>query len=84
LRSTAVEKVALNFGKPGQKDLERVTLAEARRYMAEGHFAPGSMYPKVEAVVNFLESGGPLAIITNPENIARALHEEEGTRFVPA
>jgi len=84
LISTAVEKVALNFGKPGQKDLERVTLAEARRYMAEGHFAPGSMYPKVEAVVNFLESGGPLAIITNPENIARALHEEAGTRFVPA
>ena len=84
LISTAVEKVSLNFGKPNQQDLDQVTLAEARRYMAEGHFAPGSMYPKVEAVVNFLESGGPMALITNPENIARALQGETGTRFVPA
>ncbi len=84
LISTAVEKVALNFGKPDQKDLDVMTLAEARRYMAEGHFKPGSMYPKIEAIVNYLENGGPLAIITNPENIARALRGETGTRIVPA
>ncbi|MBN2306043.1 MAG: carbamate kinase [Anaerolineae bacterium] len=82
--STAVEKVALNFGKPDQKDLDRMTLAEAKRYMAEGHFAPGSMYPKIEAIVNFLEMGGPKAIVTNPANIARALRGETGTVICPA
>ncbi|HVO71660.1 MAG TPA: carbamate kinase [Aggregatilineaceae bacterium] len=82
--STAVEKVALNFGQPNQQFLDHLTLAEARRYMAEGHFAPGSMYPKIEAIVNFLEKGGPRAIITNPENIARALRGETGTLVVPA
>ena len=81
--STGVEKVAINFGKPIQQNLERLTLAEARRYMAEGHFAPGSMYPKVESIVAFLEKGGPQAIITNPENIGRALRGETGTRIVP-
>ncbi|MEP0763046.1 MAG: carbamate kinase, partial [Chloroflexota bacterium] len=84
LISTAVEKVALNFGKPDQKDLDVMTLAEARKYMAEGHFKPGSMGPKIEAIINFLESGGPMAIITSPENVARALHGETGTRIVPA
>ncbi|MCZ7539132.1 MAG: carbamate kinase [Anaerolineae bacterium] len=84
LISTAVEKVALNFGMPDQKTLDVMTLAEARQYMAEGHFKPGSMGPKIEAIINFLESGGPLAIITNPENVARALHGETGTRVVPA
>jgi carbamate kinase len=82
--STAVEKVALNFGQPNQQVLDHLTLAEARRYMAEGHFAPGSMYPKIEAIVHFLEKGGPRAIITNPENIARALRGETGTLVVPA
>lgn len=84
LISTAVEKVALNFGMPDQKTLDVMTLAEARQYMAEGHFKPGSMGPKIEAIINFLESGGPLAIITNPENVARALRGETGTRIVPA
>jgi carbamate kinase len=82
--STGVEQVALNFNKPDQKLLDKITLKEARQYMAEGHFAPGSMLPKIEAVVRFLERGGPQALITNPANIGRALHGESGTRFVPA
>jgi carbamate kinase len=81
--STGVEKVALNFGKPDQKDLDRLTLAEARRYMKEGHFRPGSMYPKIEAIVDFIENGGPQAIITDPPNIGRALSGETGTMIVP-
>ncbi len=81
--STAVEKVALNFGKPNQKDLDMMTLAEARRYMEEGHFAPGSMYPKIEAIITYLANGGPKALITNPDNIARALAGETGTVVVP-
>ncbi|NLF76730.1 MAG: carbamate kinase [Chloroflexi bacterium] len=77
--STAVEKVAINFGKPDEKWLDRMTLAEGKQYMAEGHFAPGSMYPKIEAVISYLEKGGPKALITNPENLARALRGETGT-----
>lgn len=79
LISTAVEKVALNFNKPNQQWLDRITLAEARQYMEEGHFAEGSMKPKIEAVITFLENGGQQALITSPENIARALAGETGT-----
>lgn len=82
LISTAVEKVALNFGKPNQRWLDRMTVSEAKRYVAEGHFAPGSMLPKVEACVRYLEAGGKQAIITNPENITRALHGETGTQVL--
>jgi len=78
---TAVEKVSLNFGRPNQVDLDQMTVAEAKRYMAEGHFAPGSMLPKIQAVISFLEAGGKEAIITNPENIERALAGETGTRI---
>ena len=82
--STAVEKVALNFGKPDQKWLDKITLAEARQYLAEGtHFAKGSMAPKIQAIVWFLENGGKQALITNPENIGRALNGETGTWIVP-
>jgi carbamate kinase len=82
--STAVEKVALNFGKPNQKLLDTMTLAEAKAHLAEGiHFAKGSMAPKIQACINFLERGGKLAIITNPENISRAMNGETGTRIVP-
>jgi carbamate kinase len=81
--STAVEKVSLNFGKPNQKDLDTMTVAEAKRYIAEGHFAPGSMLPKIQAVVDFLERGGKMAIITDPPNLARAVAGETGTRIVP-
>jgi carbamate kinase len=80
LISTAVEKVALNFGKPDQEWISKITLNQAREYLAEGiHFAKGSMAPKIEAIIKFLESGGQQAIITNPENISRALKGETGT-----
>ena len=81
--STAVEKVALNYGKPEQKWLDRVTLAEAKAYLAEGtHFAKGSMAPKIQAVINFLEAGGKHAIVTDPAHIPQALAGETGTHFV--
>ncbi|MHA1222212.1 MAG: carbamate kinase [Candidatus Heimdallarchaeaceae archaeon] len=84
LISTAVEKVSLNFGKPNQIELDLVTLAEAKKYLAEGiHFAKGSMEPKIKAIIRFLEQGGKEALVTNPENIGRALKGETGTRFVP-
>jgi carbamate kinase len=83
LISTAVEKVSLNFGKPDQRSIDRMTLSEAKQYLAEGtHFAKGSMAPKVQAIIWFLESGGKQAIITNPENIGRALKGETGTWIV--
>jgi carbamate kinase len=81
--STAVEKVALNYNKPDQRWLERLTLADARRYQAEGHFAKGSMGPKIQAILWFLERGGKQALITNPENIGRALAGETGTWLAP-
>ena len=81
--STAVEKVALNFGKLNETWLDEITLDEAKAYLAEGtHFAKGSMAPKMQAVIWFLERGGKKAIITNPENIARALRGETGTTIV--
>ena len=84
LISTAVEKVAINFGKPEQKWLDKMTLAEAKAYLAEGtHFAKGSMAPKIQAVIWFLENGGKQALITNPENIGRAIKGETGTWIVP-
>jgi len=82
LISTAVEKVALNYGKPNQQWINQMTAAEAKRHMEEGHFAPGSMKPKIQAILWFLERGGKEAIITNPENIERALAGETGTRIV--
>jgi carbamate kinase len=85
LISTAVDRVALRFGTPQQEWLDRLTLADAVRYLAEGvHFAKGSMGPKIQAVVNYLERGGKQAIITNPENIGRALEGHAGTCIVPA
>jgi carbamate kinase len=84
LISTAVEKVALDYGKPDQRWLDRITLSEARRYLAEGtHFAKGSMAPKIQAIIWYLEAGGRRAIITTPENIGRALRGETGTEIVP-
>jgi carbamate kinase len=84
LISTAVEKVALNFGKPNQQWIDKMTLEEAKAYLAEGtHFAKGSMAPKIQAIIWFLEAGGKQAIITNPENISRALKGETGTWIVP-
>jgi carbamate kinase len=81
--STAVEKVALRYGTPDQEWVDRMTLSEARGYLEEGsHFAKGSMAPKIEAVVQFLERGGGEAIITDPENVERALAGDTGTRIV--
>jgi carbamate kinase len=83
LISTAVEKVSLNYRKPGQRDLDRITLSEARRYFEEGHFAKGSMGPKIQASINYLEHGGRAALITMPESIGRALAGQTGTWIVP-
>jgi carbamate kinase len=80
--STAVEKVALNFGTAEATLLDHLTLAEAKAHLDEGiHFAAGSMAPKIQAIVNYLGNGGTTAIVTNPENVERALHGEAGTRF---
>jgi carbamate kinase len=81
--STAVEKVCLNFGTPGQRALDSMTVAEARRYMAEGHFKPGSMLPKIEACVQFVTDSGHEALITCPEALPAALDGRTGTRLVP-
>ncbi len=81
--STGVERVALNFNKPDEQFLDSVTLADAQRYMKDGHFARGSMLPKIEAAIDFVSRGGPQALITDPPNLARALRGETGTRIVP-
>jgi carbamate kinase len=84
LIATVVEKEAINFGKPNQQWIDRMTFSEAKQYLAEGtHFAKGSMAPKIQAVLWYLESGGKTALITNPENIGRALRGETGTWIVP-
>jgi carbamate kinase len=79
---TGVEKVALDFNKPTQRWLEKMTLAEAKRYSAEDQFDKGSMGPKVAALIDFVEGGGKLGLITNPPNLPRALRGETGTRVV--
>lgn len=81
--STGVPKVYLNFGKPEEKALDKVTMAELKQYAAEKHFAPGSMLPKILAVINFLENGGQKAIITNPESLEDAVAEKTGTHVYP-
>jgi len=80
---TAVEKVCLNFNKPDQKDLDTITVAEAGEYISQGHFAPGSMLPKIEAAVKFAKSGpGRKAIITSLDNATLALAGKAGTTVV--
>jgi carbamate kinase len=79
---TAVRRVAVNFGKPDQRELGHVGLAEMRRYQAEGHFPPGSMGPKVEAALRFIESGGRRAVITSLDAAVPALRGETGTHIV--
>ena len=78
---TAVDRVAINWGKPNQTSLERMTCAEAEQYCKEGHFAPGSMLPKVQAAMSFAKTGGE-AIIASLENAAAALRGESGTKVV--
>ena len=77
--STAVDAAYLNFGQEDQRPLSRVSLPEIKRYLEEGHFKPGSMKPKIEAIINFLENGGEKAIITSPENLLRAFKGKAGT-----
>ena len=82
LITTAVEKVALNFGTPEQRWLDRLTLSEAKAYLAVGtHFAKGSMAPKMQAMIEYLERGGTEGIITDTPNVDRALAGETGTRI---
>jgi carbamate kinase len=82
--STAVEKVALNLGKPDQKWLDKMTLSEAKAYLAAGtHFAKGSMAPKIQAIIWFLEAGGKQALITDPQHIGAALAGKTGTWILP-
>ena len=83
LISTAVEKVAINFNKPDQKWLDQMTVAEARQYLAEGQFAKGSMLPKIEAILKFMDQGGKKALITNPEHNKDALDGKTGTWIIP-
>lgn len=82
LVSTAVEKVAINFHRPDQQWLDRMTVAEAKRHFADNQFDKGSMGPKIQAVIEFLEGGGWMGLITNPPNIGRALAGETGTFIV--
>ncbi len=76
---TDVEKVSLNYGKQNQIDLDEITIVETKRYLKEGHFAPGSMAPKVEAAIKFIETGGEKAIISSLELAKRALVAKAGT-----
>jgi carbamate kinase len=81
--STAVDRVALNFGKPEQREIDRMTVREARRYLEAGHFPPGSMKPKIEAAIDFLKHGGQEVIITQPHLLKAAIHGSAGTHVVP-
>ncbi len=81
--STAVEKVYLNYNTPQQRAIDVMTVSEAKQYMAEGHFAKGSMYPKIQACIWFLEAGGKEAIITDPEHLMDALNGKTGTHIIP-
>jgi carbamate kinase len=81
--STDVDKVSLNFGTPEQIEIDRMTVEECRRHQAAGHFLAGSMQPKIESALMFLERGGKEVIITQPQNLQADLHEICGTHIVP-
>ena len=81
--STGVSHVALDFNTSEQRSLDRLTIKEAERYIEEGHFAPGSMLPKIQAAVDFVRLGGPQALITDPHHLHLALRGHAGTRIVP-
>ncbi|NIA23793.1 MAG: carbamate kinase, partial [Proteobacteria bacterium] len=80
---TGVDKVSLNFNKPNQIDLDHMTVAEAKKYYDEGHFAKGSMAPKIEAAINFIQNGGKRVIISSIENGANAIEGKTGTLIIP-
>ncbi|MEE4311067.1 MAG: carbamate kinase [candidate division KSB1 bacterium] len=79
---TGVDKVSLNYKTPDQVDLDEITLAEAKQYLSEGHFPPGSMGPKMEACIHFLEQGGDLVVISSVERMVDAIKGATGTRIV--
>ncbi|HPF98509.1 MAG TPA: carbamate kinase [Kiritimatiellia bacterium] len=81
--STGVDKVAINFGKPDQKFLDRMTVADAELYMKQGQFPAGSMGPKIEAAISFLRNGGKKVLITQPHLLEDAMHGKTGTVIVP-
>jgi carbamate kinase len=81
--STAVERVCLEFGRPDEQPLDRMTLADARCHFARGQFAPGSMAPKMHAVIRFLENGGRRAVITSPDKLEQAVAGTAGTTILP-
>ena len=81
--STGVDKVAVDFKKPTQRELDRLTVAEAKQYLAEGQFPAGSMGPKIEAAIDFLEHGGKEVIITQPHLLEDAIAGKNGTHLVP-
>ena len=83
LISTGVAQVALNYGTPEQRQIECMSATQARRYLRESQFPAGSMGPKIEAALAYLERGGKLVIITSPENLSEALHGMAGTRIAP-
>ncbi|MBC8527125.1 MAG: carbamate kinase [Candidatus Cloacimonetes bacterium] len=80
---TSIEQVFLNFGKENQQAISEMTLAQAKKYCTEGHFKKGSMLPKIESAIDFLENGGKKVIITTPELIANAVNNKAGTRILP-
>jgi carbamate kinase len=80
--ATSVEKVCLNYGKSNEQALDSMTVAEATRYLAEGHFQPGSMLPKIQACLQFVEGGGREALITCPQALSAGLDGKTGTRIV--
>ncbi len=80
---TAVSRVAVNFGKPNQRELDRVPVSEMRKHLADGQFPAGSMGPKVEAAIQFIEGGGKRAIIGSLDEALPALRGETGTHIVP-
>ncbi|HYM39004.1 MAG TPA: carbamate kinase [Thermoplasmata archaeon] len=84
LIATDVEKIALGFGRPTQRFLEHMTVAEAKKHLAEGQFPPGSMGPKVQAAIDFLETGGEVAVVTDLEHLADAADAKAGTRITNA
>ncbi len=79
---TDVDKAAIHFGSPEQEDLSELTVTDAKKYLREGHFPPGSMGPKILSAIRFLEKGGEMVIITTPANLESALNQKNGTRIV--
>lgn len=80
--STGVPQVSINFGKPNEEKLATVKAAEMTKYLAEGHFPPGSMGPKIEAALNFLKNGGQEVIITDPQTLGSAVKDNKGTHII--